>query len=276
LSNLKKWALPAIEIAANSFISFDEITGFHNPISEGFGLDKAGEQVFLSFLPGTSDDQIVDSIRFKGQENNTSLARYPDGGQYWFKMTPSQDSANTDPMSDVLINEIMYHPENMNDEYIELYNPTPEQINLENVEGQWRLDGGVDFVFPAGLSIAAYGRLMVVGFDPSIETARLDALITTYNSETLIPDIDIVGPWSGNLSNAGERIALERPQEPDQLGELPSWVIVDEVIYSDVPPWPEAADGTGSALQRISSTQFFSGNDPDNWSSASPTPGFEP
>jgi len=276
LSDLKKWALPAVEIAAGSYISFDEVTGFHNPISNGFGLDKAGEQVILSFLPGTSEDRIVDSVRFKGQENYTSLARYPDGERFWFNMTPSRDSANTNPVPDLLIDEIMYHPENTDDEYIELYNPTPVDIYLENSEGTWRLDGAMDYIFPPGISVPADGRLIVVGFDPATETSRLDAFIAAYNSGTLIPGVDIVGPWTGNLSNAGERLTLERPQAPDQPGDAPSWIIVDEVIYTDVPPWPEAADGTGYSLQRISATQYYSGNDPDNWLSALPTPSTKP
>jgi hypothetical protein len=277
ISELKKWAIPAIEIAGRSYVSFDEVTGFHNPISSGFGLNKAGEEVVLSYLPGTSEDRIVDSVRFRGQLIEASIGRYPDGEKYWLQMSPSRDWPNGNPDLNVLIDELMYHPADDNDaEYIELYNPTASRIYLENAEGTWRLDGGVDYTFETGISIPAGGRLIVVGFDPYTETGLLAAFIAAYNTGPLTAGVDITGPWSGNLSNAGERLSIEMPQAADLPGDPVSWVIVDEVIYGDVSPWPEAADGAGDVLQRIFPDQYHSGNDPDNWQAASPTPGNNP
>ena len=277
ISELKKWAIPAIEIAGVSHISFDEVTGFHNPAGTGFGLNKAEEEVILSYLPGTSEDRIVDSVRFNGQQINASLGRYPDGGAYWFEMAPSRDSANDNPALNIMIDELMYHPANeTEDEYIELYNPTASRIYLENSEGAWRLDGAVDYTFPTGTSIPDGGRLIIVRFDPVADTVQLGAFIAMYNTGSLTAGVDIEGPWSGNLSNNGERLALKKPQAPDQPGDPVSWVNVDEVIYSDVSPWPEAADGKGDCLQRIFADQYHSGNDPDNWEAVSPTPGSNP
>ena len=95
------------------------------PAFEHVRLSKDGEELVLSYLPGTAQPIVIaDAVRFKAQEQGVSLGRYPDGGAYWFRLTPSRGAANTNPIPDVVIDEIMYHPIDPNEEYIELYNPT--------------------------------------------------------------------------------------------------------------------------------------------------------
>jgi hypothetical protein len=164
-------------------------------------------------------------------------------------------------------------PVDSNEEYIELYNPTTKSVALRSAATAWRLDGAVSFSFPAGLSIPAGGRLVVVGFDPAVETARRNAFLTAYHAASLTPGTTIVGPWTGTLENHGERIALEKSQPGENPAAPIAWVIVDEVIYGNVSPWPTNADGQGNVLQRVHAEAAYSGNDPANWRAAPPTPG---
>ncbi|MBE0536058.1 MAG: lamin tail domain-containing protein [Phycisphaerae bacterium] len=268
--DLKKWAIPETRIAAGGRISYDEVTGFHNPITQGFGLNKAGEQIYLSCLPGAPYDRVVDCIRFKAQPSNASLGRYPDGGDYWHNMPPSRNASNNTPLDHIVISELMYYPPDGAFEYIELYNPTAQPIRLWDTETStgWRLDGGVDYVFSPNAIIGPLGHLIIVPFVP--DEAGLAAFKSCYGDQPA----QIVGPYSGKLSDVGNRVALERPEAADAEGQSNSWAIVDEVIYFSKSPWDAGAAGTGRALWRTGVDRH--GSDPAAWSTASPKPGTLP
>ena len=270
--DLKKWHIGNITVPASGFVTFDEVNDFHNPIILGFGLDKAGEEIVLSYLPGDGTDRIVDFVQFKGQDNNTSSGRYPDGEAYWFAMTPSPDFANALPYEHPVIRQVMYNPDIDGEEFIKLYNPTSDPVALSGPAGGWRLNGEVDYVFNEATVIQPGEGIIIVDFDPSVETSRLDNFINKYGTGPLVPGVDILGSWSGDVSNGGGRIVLEKPLEPDLPDTSIPWVIIDEVIYSDTYPWPKEADGLGSVLQRLSSDAGRSGNDPANWESEIPMP----
>ena len=282
---LDKYALGSLSLLSGNRVSYDQVNNFNTDGTgpDGFGLDKASEQIFLSYLPGTSADRVVDCIKFKGQGNEVSLGRYPDGGDYWFSFYPAtRNSANINPVEDVVISEIMYHPtEGTNDEeYVELYNPTAstvaltENLPLAGTVG-WALDGAVNYEFPASTTLGSHARILVVDFDPS-DPVLLDAFEADYGTDNLTVGTDIFGPWSGDLSNGGERLTLEKPQDSDdQLDPLNvSWIIVDECIYNDSWPWPTEPDGAGLSLRRDwPDDETESGNDPDSWSASIVTPG---
>jgi hypothetical protein len=274
---LKKWAIPpSTVVPARGFATFDEVTGFHNPTNIGFGLSKAGDQVFLSYLPGSAQDRVVDAVSFKAQENDWSLGRYPDGSANWYALTPrTRNTTNAAPPARVVISEIMFHPpdillgtnlaDNSLDEFIEIRNATGSDVPLHNTNGTWRLNGGVEFVFPTNIALAPGGHLLVVNFDPT-NASQLTAFKTLYG---ITGPAIVLGPYNGKLANNSDRIALEKPQHPDGTNDPVSWVIVDEVLYADQSPWPCASDGTGNSLQRLS--DLWQGSDPANWASEPPT-----
>jgi hypothetical protein len=113
-------------------------------------------------------------------------------------------------------------------------------------------------------------NLLVVHFDPN-DAAALAAFEARYHlaSGTLVPGINVLGPLRGKLANGGDEIILERPLAQAPNGYIP-YVTVDRVVYSDQIPWPPAADGLGSSLQRITASDL--GIEPLNWFAAAPSP----
>jgi len=82
--------------------------------------------------------------------------------------------------------------------------------------------------------------------------------------------IPVVGQYTGNLSNGGEKVKLMRRGNPEPA---PSYFIpyyrVDYANYTDHMPWPSSPDGSGPSLNRIDpATPYPYGNDPASWASS--------
>ena len=153
-------------------------------------------------------------------------------------------------------------------EFVELHNDTRGPVDLFNPYGTWRFAGGIDYAFNQLIVLAAGERILIVNWDPSATSGQLAAFRRVFS----IPSsVRIFGPYTGRLHNDTDRIALERPQAPDIVGDPITWVIVDEITYHDSPPWPAGADGSGKSFQRTSS--MSPGNSPSSWIAATPTPG---
>jgi len=268
-SDPDKWACPAVELPAGGYLVFHEVADFHNPITEGFGIDKAGEQVLLSYLPGSSADRVADAVGFKGQENDRSLSHHDDD---WYICEATEGFPNSSPLNGLRIGEIMYCPaplgtnDNTRDEFIEIHNPTGSNITMQTLDEAWRIDGGVAYTFPDHTQVPAGSMLLVVGFDPA-DHAASNEFATAYG---ITNNVRMFGPWSGKLGNRSERVALERPQAPDFVGDAYSWVVEDETVYGNQHPWPSGAAGNGSSLTRLLFSH--SGLDPENWQVAAPSP----
>ncbi len=267
----EKWNIPAdTEITAGGWVEFDE-DDFHAGRTTGFGLNKAGETLILSYRPGSELDRVVDCIAFKGQANGASWGRYPDADAFFQTLEPTAGTANQLAEPGIRIAELMYHPSsnaNYNAEevleYILLTNMSDHTIALDGLpdtSNTWRFNGGVSYTFSPGVSMASGESLWLVPFDPVLDSSNQTIFCTTYGLD--IGTARLIGPYAGDLSNSGERIALERPQASDDplIPTDISWIIVDEVIWMDEAPWPSAADGSGEPLLRVGSA----GNDPHSW-----------
>ena len=141
----------------------------------------------------------------------------------------------------VLVNEIMYNPSSgkAEHEFIEILNTGGAAVNLRG----WSLSEGVQFDFP-DVTLGT-GDYLVVNF-ATTDTLPLNAFMSAYG---LTPgNLTLYGPYAGNLSNRGERVALVKAEAPDESEDPTAWVLVDEVIYFEQAPFPPEPDGGGQAL----------------------------
>ena len=169
--------------------------------------------------------------------------------------------------ADVLISEIMYHPQSENplEEYIELHNPDAASVSVAG----WQFTNGVTFTVPAATTIPAGGYLVVA--------ANSAAFSAKYPTVT-----NFVAGWVGQLSNSANTVTLK-----DAL-----LVTRDSVNYADDGDWAtrrkaavldqgyrgwtwfSAADGGGKSLELIQAAHDNSRG--QNWgdsATAEGTPG---
>lgn len=142
----------------------------------------------------------------------------------------------------VVINEILYHaPDDLDDlQFIELHNAGRTAVDLSG----WKLARSVRYEFGKGARIEAGGFVVV---------CKDQKLFKRYYG------FEAAGVFAGALGRGDGRIELL------DAGGKP----VDDVRYRSRPPWPLAADGYSSSLERICPNA--PGDKPENWAS-SPLP----
>ncbi|HTH50061.1 MAG TPA: lamin tail domain-containing protein, partial [Candidatus Limnocylindria bacterium] len=148
----------------------------------------------------------------------------------------------------LVFSEIMYHPGNHpgfpgadgsnHVEFVELLNTQgiPEDI------GGFRIDGDIHYTFPPGTFLGP-GAYLVVARSPA-DLARIQGVT------------NVVGPYTGNLSNSSGKLQLKNP-----VG-----AVFLEVGYDSQPPWPVAADGGGHSL--VLAQPSLGEKDPRAWASS--------
>jgi hypothetical protein len=134
----------------------------------------------------------------------------------------------------IRISEIMYNSEGVAPtDFIELTNISDEPVDLSGV----RLSGGISFVFPG---IVLQPNQFIVLAENSI------AFTNRYGRAT-----NLVGQYTGSLSNGGETIALQFPAPFDAA--------ILRFDYSD--QWYPETDGLGRSLEIVDASLRF-----DRWS----------
>ncbi|HXJ58495.1 MAG TPA: immunoglobulin domain-containing protein, partial [Verrucomicrobiae bacterium] len=215
-------------------------------------------------------------------ENGVSFGRLvsSEGREHFVAETaPTLGASNAGPrVGPLVFSEILYHPprSGTNDsdlsEFIEIRNVSNATVPLYDPiapTNTWRVGGGVRFVFPPEQQLAAGGTLLLVNFDPALDTNALASFRVRYHPGATVP---IFGPYGGVLNDDEDSLELTKPILLN--GSNLAQVLIDAVNYADSAPWPELADGTGLSLQRRSPTAY--GNDPANWFAGAPTAGAAP
>jgi len=194
-------------------------------------LRAAGDDSGALDLPGVN--------RYTGPitltQSSNVKARILDGST-WTAM--NEASFAIGPVAESLrITEIMFNPQDANEEYIELSNIGSEAINLNLVS----FTDGIDFTFPS------------VDIEPGayvVVTRDMQAFQDRYRN-----GVNIAGQYSGKLSNAGERLVLT-----DAVGR-----VIHDFNYKE--GWHPITDGDGFSLVAIDphDTDFDSWGEKDFW-----------
>lgn len=241
--------------------------------TNAFSFSELGEEAVLTEAAETNLLRVIAYKDFGPSDRDTPFGRHLrwDGTPAFTALsTPSPSTSNAYPwVGPAVIGEIMYHPAEGKPEYVELVNITSNGVPLydpEHATNTWKLASAASYAFPPGVSIPAYGRVLVTEADPASFRAAYDVL----------PAVAVYGPWDGQLDNDGESVRLRRPGAPEPDGTVP-YIVADRVDYRDYSPWPLEADGEGASLERLDYDAF--GDDWRNWYASSTsrgTPGSGP
>ena len=222
-----------------------------------FGLSETGETIVLTADAGPFAG-AKHEVRFGASDNGVSMGRVvtSDGREHFPQAQAVTLGAPNSPpqLSPVVLGAIMYNPPGSGFEYVELVNTgtTPQTLCDGDAASCWRLEGVQQggYPFPPGFTLPGKSVAYVTDADPA-------AFRAAYGVPAAV---QVAGLYTGTLSNSGETVALSRPG----LGTgTITYVVVDEVTYSDVAPWPPEADGGGAALRRRRLDGF--GQEPAHW-----------
>ncbi|MBK8805610.1 MAG: DUF1533 domain-containing protein [Bacteroidales bacterium] len=269
--NLKKWRIPAgTSIPAKGYKTFSEghytgteLSSSATEFGSAFGISSHGETIYL--LSANADSALTGygTLIEVGEElPNVSFGTYITSIKDTHFVAQSALSfglANAYPkVGPIIFNDIMYHPNDGNYEYVEIKNISNATVNLyadDNAENTWKISG-LGFSFPKDCKIKSGESIFIIqqGISPTDFKTRY----------SLSVDVQVLNMNSA-LSNGGELLELKKPAT--QYIKDNMWVyediLVEAVKYNDKLPWPQNPDGAGYALARAKENEYA--NDPINW-----------
>lgn len=206
---------------------------------------------------------FVDHVEFAAAAADSTLGRWFDGEGYntlFTMISDTKGATNSGPLlGPVYLTEVHYNPSSTDHEFVEISNIGNSSVSLDH----WRLRGGVDYDFGPGDALTAGASLVVVGFDPAVETAKATEFRNFFGIDA---GVVLVGPFSdGPLNDIKGTVRLQKAGPPDDFDQITA----DEVRYFETAPWPMVSGG--NSLNRLPSFAF--GNFATSWIADTPTPG---
>jgi hypothetical protein len=227
---------------ANSGNDTPTLTLFWGPADGGTNPAAWANQLSLGQQTGAFSGYMVNLA--PGQNYFRTVRATNGAGDVWSPVRPFTTPGTTS--RPIRINEIHYDPDNKTEfvEFVELYNPTNAPVDLSG----WHLLGGIDYTFPASVSIPPNGYKVVA--------QNAAAFQTKFGFMPL-------GPWLGGLKNSGDTVELRDASN----------TTVDKVAYEAGFPWPTLAAGGDRSAELIHPA--LDSDHGGNWRSslAAPTPG---
>lgn len=269
----RKFRIPTgTVLTAGARLTFTEAQ-FNTPsnLPTSFLLGSTGDDIWLfSADAATNLTGYYHGHTFGASPNGISFVRHLNSAGEEFFVLSSTNTLGADDaypqVGPVVIAEI-YAPAASNLAFVEVENLTASSLALHDPAfptNRWRLRGEVDYDWPAGATLGATARVVVVGFDPQADT---NAAAAFRSGHGIGLDVDLIGPWTGTLDQVEGHVKISRPDTPN-TNEVP-YVLVEDVYYRTTAPWP--TPGAGQSLQRVSGPTF--GSEPMNWFPAPARPG---
>ena len=210
-------------IPAGGYLTVDE-----NQLGFGFkGQESDDAWLIASDFTGRPQ-RFADHAEFEATQNGVSLGLWPNGDRRLFPMqTNTLGSINSGPLlSSIYLSEVHYHPAETNSavitrdelEFVEVVNDSGSPVDVSH----WQLGNAVEFQLPANTTLVNGQRLTLVNFDPVADSTKASAFREIHGMN---PGAVLMGPYTGVLDNGGERLELERPEDPCSLAWGSFWLI---------------------------------------------------